>query len=335
MALVSVLIPAYKADYLRQAISSAIGQTLQDIEILIGDDTPEAALAPVVESFDDPRIRYFHHGFQKGTRNFQALWRRATGKYVKWLCDDDLIMPASCEVLSAALSVNPASLLAFHGRLIIDGNNNVTHQPPALLQPGQTALVDRPYLVQNMIASLHNFIGEPSNVMLDRERVDVERIVDYRGLQLDFLGSDVSMFLNIAEQAPLVAVGGYLSAFRRHDGQASRVLSANFSAGLYEWELMVRSEAAACNLLGPHLALAKQRLQALYASFVGELPEIARLFANLEELTTRAPAELLCSERFQADLAFAREKVAERVAIRKQQAAQARAAAAATATATA
>ena len=328
MALVSVLIPAYKALFLRQAIASAIGQTLQDIEILIGDDTPEAALAPVVESFDDPRIRYFHHGFQKGTRNFQALWRRASGKYVKWLCDDDLLMPASCEVLSAALSVNPASLLAFHGRVLIDGNDNITHRPPPLLQTGQTALVDRTYLVQNMVAGLHNFIGEPSNVMLDHERVDVERIVDYRGLQLDFLGSDVSMFLNIAEQAPLVAVGGYLSAFRRHDGKASHVLSANFSAGLYEWELMIRSEAAAGNLSGPHLAVAKQRLQGVYASFTAALPEIARLFANLDELTTLAPAKLLSSERFQKDLAFARANVAERVAVRKQQAAFARAAAA-------
>lgn len=328
MALVSILIPAYKAQYLRQAIVSAIGQTLQDVEILVGDDTPDGALASVVETFDDPRIRYFHHGFQKGTRNFQALWRRASGKYVKWLCDDDILMPASCEVLSSALSVNPASLLAFHDRVFIDGNDNVAHVPTPLLQQGQTGLVDRMYLVQNMIAGLNNFIGEPSNVMLDRERVDVERIVDYGGLQLDFLGSDVSMFLNIAEQAPLVAVGGYLSAFRRHEGQVSRVLGSNFSAGLYEWELIVRSEAAAGMLHGPHLALAQQRLQGLYASYTGALPEIARLHANLGELTTRAPAELLSSERFQADLAFARANVAERVATRKQQAALLRAAAA-------
>ncbi|RKP45604.1 glycosyltransferase family 2 protein [Trinickia fusca] len=327
MALVSILIPAYKAQYLRQALTSAVGQTLQDIEILVGDDTPDAALAPHVESFGDPRIRYFHHGFQKGTLNFQALWRRATGKYVKWLCDDDVLMPASVEVLASALAVNPDSWLAFHDRVLIDGNNQVVSTPPPLLQPGQTGLVDRSYLVQRMIGGINNFIGEPSNVMLDREQVDVERIVDYRGLKLDFLGSDVAMFLNIAERAPLVAVGGYLSAFRRHDGQASRVMSSNFSAGLYEWELMIRCEAAAGNLPPSHLEAAKRRLQNLYAQFVGVLPEIARLHANLEELTTRPADQLLISERFQADFAFARASVAERIAQRKQQAAQARAAA--------
>lgn len=326
MALVSILIPAYKAQYLRQAIISASGQTLQDIEILIGDDTPNAALAPLVERFDDPRIHYFHHGFQKGTLNFQALWRRASGKYVKWLCDDDVLMPASAEVLSAALAANPASLLAFHDRVIIDSNDNVVETPMPLLQPGQTALVDRTYLVQALVADLNNFVGEPSNVMLDRERVDVERIVDYRGLQLDFLGSDVAMFLNIAERAPLVAVGGYLSAFRKHNTQASGLMSSNFSAGLYEWELIVRSEAAAGNLHGVRLENAKLRLQRFYGIFANALPEIARLSTNLEELTTRAPAELLTSERFQADFAFARASVASRIAQRKQQAAQAHAA---------
>ncbi|QCP47749.1 glycosyltransferase family 2 protein [Trinickia violacea] len=324
MALVSILIPAYKAGHLREAIVSALRQTLQDFEILIGDDTPEAHLEALVKSFDDPRIRYFHHGFQRGTLNFQALWKRASGKYVKWLCDDDVLMPASIEVLSAALTANPNSALAFHDRVVIDGDGKVLGTPQPLLQVGQTALVDRAYLVQQMVAGLNNFIGEPSNVMVDRERIDVERIVDYRGLKLDFLGSDVAMFLNIAEQAPLVAVGGYLSAFRRHAGQLSAVMSWNFSAGLYEWELLVRSEAAAGNLHGAVLESAKHRLQALYANFAGVLPEIARLAANLEELTARPPAELLSSERFQADFAYARANVAQRVAQRKEAAARAR-----------
>jgi hypothetical protein len=220
-------------------------------------------------------------------------------------------------VLSAALSANPASTLAFHDRVFINGDNQVIAMPPTLLQPGQTALVDRRYLVEHMVAQLCNFIGEPSNVMLDRERIDVERIVDYRGLRLDFLGSDVAMFLNVAEKAPLVAVGGYLSAFRKHEAQASQVMGSNFSAGLYEWELMVRTEAAAGTLPPALLEGAKRKLQSLYGNFVVALPEIARLYSNLEELTTLAASELLTSERFQSDLAFARANVAARIAERK------------------
>ena len=65
MPTVSILIPAYKAEYLERAIISAQLQTFEDTEILVGDDTPDGKLEGIVRRFNDPRIRYFHHGFQK------------------------------------------------------------------------------------------------------------------------------------------------------------------------------------------------------------------------------------------------------------------------------
>lgn len=316
MPIVSILIPAYKAQYLPQAITSALSQTFTDIEILIGDDTPNAALESIVKSFDDPRIRYFHHGFQKGTRNSRALWEHAGGKYVKWLFDDDVLMPTSVESLVNAMEANPQVVLAFHERLIIDESGNVVSTPNSLLPAGQMALVDRQFLVENMVGRLHNFIGEPSNIMVVRDRVDISTAFDYRTWILDFIG-DVAIYLNCAEQAPLLAVGGYLSAFRKHSGQASATVSANFSAGLYEWELMVRGEASAGNMSPAALAYAQQELRRLYGQYSAELPEISRLLANLHEFDELAPQALYTSERFQTDLAHARAAVASRVAVRR------------------
>ena len=93
MAIVSILIPAYKPEYLSRALVSARQQTFADIEILVGDDTADGALAPIVARQKDPRIRYFHHGFQSGLRNSQRLWELATGVFVKWLYDDYVFMP--------------------------------------------------------------------------------------------------------------------------------------------------------------------------------------------------------------------------------------------------
>jgi glycosyltransferase involved in cell wall biosynthesis len=315
MAKVSILIPAYKPHYLRNALLTARQQTFTDIEILVGDDTPDAALEHIVRGVSDSRIQYFHHGFQKGTRNSRRLWERASGKYVKWLFDDDLLMPTSVETLVGALVANPASLLAFHGRVVIDSSDTVTSVPPALLKSGETAQVDRSFLVQNMIGRINNFIGEPSNIMLDHERVDVSGIFDYRSFALHFLG-DVAIYLNLSEQAPLVAVGGYLSAFRQHAGQSSNPNAPSFSAGLYEWELMVRGEAAAGHLAASSLPAVQQTLSNLYSSHGAALPEIERLRAHLNELTERPPQELFVSERFQADLAHARAAVEMRVAAR-------------------
>ncbi|MGA7782528.1 MAG: glycosyltransferase family A protein [Paraburkholderia sp.] len=57
MATVSILIPARRADYLGRALISAKRQTFEDIEILVGDDTPDALLAPIVAAAGDTRVR--------------------------------------------------------------------------------------------------------------------------------------------------------------------------------------------------------------------------------------------------------------------------------------
>lgn len=316
MATVSILIPAYKAKYLSRAIASAVNQTFSDIEILVGDDTPDAALASIVKAADDRRIQYFHHGFQRGTLNSRALYERATGKYIKWLFDDDLLMPQSVETLVAALEANPDAPMAFHERAFIDANDRVTFVPPPLLQAGQTARLDRKFLVQHMVSQLNNFVGEPSNIMLNRDVVSPGDMFNYRSWRLDFL-CDVALYLNLAELAPIVAVGGYLSTFRQHADQSSNQASPNFSAGLYEWEMMVRGEASAGGLTRPMLGDAKQRLSHRYAPFTRNLPEIARLAGNLDELLDKDPLELLDTEKFKRDLAHARHAVATRRAVRR------------------
>lgn len=316
MPTVSILIPAYKAEYLGRAILSAQRQTFEDVEILVGDDTPDGALRAVVEQFDDPRVRYFHHGFQKGTRNSRALWEKASGQYVKWLFDDDILMPTSVETLVSALRANPGVALAFHERVVINETDAIVATPAALLPAGQAALISRSTLVENILGRINNFVGEPSNIMLVRDRVDISRAFDYRTWVLDFLG-DVALYLNCAEQAPLLAVGGYLSAFRQHSGQASVPRGSNFAAGLYEWELMVRGEAAAGNLSGAALQSAAQGLRQLYSHWASSMPEIARLLAGLDELTSVPAHQLYASERFVDNLTHARSVVAERVAQRK------------------
>lgn len=313
MPVVSILIPAYKRQYLERAIASARAQTFEDLEILVGDDTEDGALADVVTAIDDPRLQYFHHGFQKGTRNCQALWERARGKYVKWLFDDDLLMPGSVEALVAALRGNPDAAMAFHERVFIDGDDNLTSAPTQLLKMGQLARLDRAFLAHKMVGEVNNFIGEPSNVMLDRERFDGSRLFVYGSSQLGFLG-DVATYLNAAELGPVIAVGGYMSAFRQHVGQASNRLSPHMSAGLFEWELIVRGEAAAGHLSPTALDVARGNLLRIYTLWGAPFPEIARFVANLGELLELEPSKLLESARFQSDLAHARVALKARIA---------------------
>ncbi|MGF6779525.1 glycosyltransferase family 2 protein [Paraburkholderia sp. GAS334] len=305
MATVSILIPAKHAQYLARALISAQQQTFEDVEILVGDSTPGGSLEALVNRIGDARVRYFHHAFQNDSDNARQLWQRASGKYVKWLFDDDVLMPASVEVLLAALREHPESALAFHGRVTIDSNDQVIHVPPALINDGERVLLDRAFLAEQMIARQHNFVGEPSNIMLNRERVDMTGLFDYRSVELHFL-ANVAMYLNLAERAPVVAVGGYLSAFRQHAAPAFGLPVPNVNAAIVEWEMLVRGEAASGHLTGDALETAKQHLQALYAGHAGTAPAIGALLGNLGELTERPAHELFDSPRFQSDLAGAR-----------------------------
>jgi glycosyltransferase involved in cell wall biosynthesis len=313
MTTVSILIPAYKPEYLQKAIISAQTQSFRDIEILVGDDNVDGRLREAVASFDDPRIKYFHHGFQDGLRNSRELWEQCKGKYVKWLYDDDVLMPGSVQTLLDAFASHPDAVMAFHERVFIDGNEKIIHVPPALIPAGQIARIDRNFLVQNMVVGVSNFIGEPSNVMMVRDKVDISTVMSYRSWGVKFL-NDVAMYLNLAEQSPLVLVGGYYSCFRKHAAQNSSGTSPMIAAGYYEWEVLVRGEAAAGRLSGDAFGRAKESLKQLYGHGVQALGirELEILINNLDEITEQPAGDLFDSPRFRDAIANVQKGMAAR-----------------------
>ncbi len=319
MPVVSILIPAIKPEFLVKSLRSALEQTFTDTEILVGDDTPDARLRPILESIGDSRIQYFHHGFQNGVKNTQGLWDKASGKYIKWLFDDDLIMPTSIETLVRALEAHPDSAMAFHQFVFIDENDKVTRTPPALLPQDSLDPLDRRHLVSRMVVSLDNFIGAPSNTLLVREKINQKSVRKYGAYHPLFL-TDVAMYLSYAAHAPVILTGGYLSAFRQHTGQASGAASPIRAAGCYEWEVFIRGEAAAGNIQTEELIPAQQRLKRLYEAESKRLPELLPFIKSLEELTTLPPEELPFSPHFEANVIAAQTTIARRIAERRKSA---------------
>jgi glycosyltransferase involved in cell wall biosynthesis len=308
MATVSILIPAYKPEFLAKALSSARSQTYTDIEILVGDDNPDGRLRAIVESFDDPRIEYIHHGFRDGILNSRRLWERATGKYVKWLYDDDMLMPGSVEALVKALEMHPEAPMAFHERVLINEIDNVVHVPAPLIAAGQVACIDRRFLVNNMVVKGNNFIGEPTNTLIVREAVDPSIMMGYQSWGSFSFLTDVAMYLNFAERGPIALVGGYLSCFRRHGTQNSNPANPYFASCFFEWEIFVRGEGAAGQISAEGLVTAREYLRQMYTNGIEKLnfSELEPMRQNLDELTTRAPVDLV-TPRFRADVANLRQ----------------------------
>lgn len=121
--LVSIVIAAYRSrhDHLSAAISSAVGQSWKEIEVIVSDDSPDDELRGFVAGFGDPRIRYRHNSPALGVaRNHWLSFAEAKGDYIAVLNHDDWIAPTFIERLTGVLEQHPDAVLAFCDHWVID-----------------------------------------------------------------------------------------------------------------------------------------------------------------------------------------------------------------------
>ncbi|MGF2034435.1 MAG: glycosyltransferase family 2 protein [Nostoc sp. CmiVER01] len=127
--LVSVIIPTYnRPEYLKQAITSAVKQTYQNIEIIVSDNCSPENPQELVASFGDSRIIFWRHQQNVGMlANQQHGFKIARGKYVASLHDDDIWNEDFLAKLVPPLEANSELILAFCDQYIIDANSIINH----------------------------------------------------------------------------------------------------------------------------------------------------------------------------------------------------------------
>lgn len=113
--LVSVIIPTYnRPAYLKEALKSAVGQTYQNIEILVSDNCSPENPQAIVESFQDSRIKFWRNETNIGMfANSINTFKKAQGKYVACLNDDDMWKEDFLTTLVPPLEANPDLVLSF------------------------------------------------------------------------------------------------------------------------------------------------------------------------------------------------------------------------------
>ncbi len=110
---VSILTPCYNSrKFIRETIDSALNQTYQNIELLLVDDGPPDPIKDIVDTYQSPKIRYFHTENQgpATARNFAA--KQATGDYVAFLNHDDVWAPSKLADQLEALAEHNAVWIA-------------------------------------------------------------------------------------------------------------------------------------------------------------------------------------------------------------------------------
>lgn len=271
---ISVLIPAYRATFLSQTIASILAQTYGDYELIISDDSPDDRVAEVVAEFKDKRISYSHTGCVGARENCRILWEKANHTRIKFVFDDDFLFPFALDVLQDALSQEPRASFSFFHRSIVDANGRILRQESPI-QSNRPALITQEMMTSTMLRDVVNWIGEPSNVLINRAvGVSFEDFGAYQGYQLDML-NDVGLFVNAGYKGPSIGIPFHHSAFRQHGQQNSVAgFSPSYSSCVFEWELFIRGEFSRGVLIPDSAIKAIQRLEGNYRQFAATYPEL-------------------------------------------------------------
>lgn len=221
LPLVSILIPTRnRRELLSSALASARGQTYSNLEIIVSDNASEDGSADLVEeiSRSDPRVRCIRHDHDiSGLPNFLEVLAEASGSYVKYLCDDDLLAPKAVERLVSPLLSDSGIVLSFSKRARIDIHgavlpDDMSTQP---LSPSDVVL-DGIGLGDLTLTKLCNFVGEPSTVLFRRSALQgIAKPFSIKGVDFDH-STDWALWLNLLRQGSAYYCAETLSFFRVH-----------------------------------------------------------------------------------------------------------------------
>jgi glycosyltransferase involved in cell wall biosynthesis len=135
--LVSIVIPVYNgANFLEQAIKSALAQTYGNIEVVVVNDgsTDGGATEKVARAFGD-RIRYFSKSNGGCASALNVAIREARGSYISWLSHDDLYVEEKIEkqIEFLALQSDPGSCIVYGDYSPFSGPKPLARRPSSAM----------------------------------------------------------------------------------------------------------------------------------------------------------------------------------------------------------
>ncbi|MDA8219785.1 MAG: glycosyltransferase [Dehalococcoidales bacterium] len=230
-ALVSVLIPAYNPKYFRLALESALKQTFRQLEIVVSDDSATDEIRRIVDDYagTDRRIRYYRNRARLGAgANYIHCFELASGDYIKFLNDDDLLHPGCVSRMAECLDSYPEVTLVTSHRQCINASGRALPDIGATRRiVTQDSVVEGVSLGSAMLYTRTNFVGEPTTVMFRRADLCDSKpdILSFAGRRAAW-NVDVSMWLSLLSKGDAIYLTETLSYFRLHAEQDSRATSA-------------------------------------------------------------------------------------------------------------
>ena len=130
---VCIVIPVYNgANYLSQAIDSALAQTYSNLEILVINDgsSDDGATDAIAKSYGE-KIRYFNKPNGGVSSALNLGIEKMKGEYFSWLSHDDLYEPSKIEKEIEALAKveNRDNTIVCCSDILVDSKGNKIFHP--------------------------------------------------------------------------------------------------------------------------------------------------------------------------------------------------------------
>jgi glycosyltransferase involved in cell wall biosynthesis len=231
LAGVTVAIPTYNgAAHIRECLRSVLDQPLEQLEVVVCDGGSTDDTVQIIRSFNDPRIR-----IETSERRLpiEENWTKACSlgrmRYLKLLCQDDLVAPASLAAQMQALQEQPHAVAVAGPREIIDSDGNIVLRRRGgtglrRIQTGREAL-------RTAAVSGGNAIGEPSAVMFRADAL--ERCLPW-ATPFPYL-LDLEMYARVFQLGDVIVLPDVVASFRVHSGSWSVALGQQQSLDFNAW----------------------------------------------------------------------------------------------------
>ena len=127
MPKVSVILTVYnQAKFLRDAVSSVLGQSFADLELIAVDDGSEDESFKVLSSFTDPRLRRFRRKNRGVGAARNRGFKLSKGSYVNFLDGDDYFGPQKLARQVEVLDSSPEVGLVFCDVNVVDAEGHLS-----------------------------------------------------------------------------------------------------------------------------------------------------------------------------------------------------------------
>ena len=212
--LVSIVVPVYNgANYMREAIDSALSQTYSNIEVIVVNDgsNDDGKTKEIALSYGD-RIRYFEKENGGVSTALNLAIQKMRGKYFSWLSHDDVYYPDKVQ-----FEINALRAVGDMSRIVYSNWSSLKMPGRNITEYNGTMMYRQEFLETGAFAPAFGFISGCS-LLIPKIYFDAYGNFDenYRAVQ------DYKKWFEIFRGKRLVYIRKSLIMSRTHSEQTSR-----------------------------------------------------------------------------------------------------------------